>query len=231
MEQISEQTKIKVIMIEDDPQMSEVIGEYLLAYGMELTSYRLPFDGIAAIEDGVFDVLLLDLTLPQMDGLEVCRIIKQKKNIPIIITSARGGVSDKVVGLEMGADDYLPKPFDPRELVARIRAAARRTKEPKQHRETNGDFELNESAMEIVFRGLKLQLTPAEFEVLSLFIKNNGNVLSRDYIVDNVESMKWESVGKSVDVIVGRIRQKIGDDPRSPRYIKAVKGFGYRFCT
>ena len=85
--------------------------------------------------------------------------------------------------------------------------------------------------MEIVFRGLKLQLTPAEFEVLSLFIKNNGNVLSRDYIVDNVESMKWESVGKSVDVIVGRIRQKIGDDPRSPRYIKSVKGFGYRFCT
>ena len=128
MEQIPEQTKIKVIMIEDDPQMSEVIGEYLLTYGMELTSYRLPFDGIAAIEDGVFDVLLLDLTLPQMDGLEVCRIIKQKKNIPIIITSARGGVSDKVVGLEMGADDYLPKPFDPRELVARIRAAARRTK-------------------------------------------------------------------------------------------------------
>lgn len=231
MEHITEQTKLKIAMIEDDPQMSEVISEYLYAYGMELVSYRLPLDGIAAVCEGSFDVLLLDLTLPQMDGLEVCKIIKQKKSIPIIITSARGGVSDKVVGLEMGADDYLPKPFDPRELVARIRAAARRSKESKIQKEQNGDFELNETAMEITLKGSKLQLTPAEFEVLALFIKNNGNVLSRDYIVDNVESMKWESIGKSVDVIVGRIRQKIGDDPKNPRYIKAVKGFGYRFCA
>ena len=228
MEQIPEQTKIKVIMIEDDPQMSEVIGEYLLTYGMELTSYRLPFDGIAAIEDGVFDVLLLDLTLPQMDGLEVCRIIKQKKNIPIIITSARGGVSDKVVGLEMGADDYLPKPYDPRELVARIHTILRRYKHPLISNETSR-LKIDDKKMQAFLDGEVLELTLAEFEILKLLCEARGSVLSRDYIAENVSVMRWESGERSIDVVVSRIRKKLGDNPKNPEFIKSVKGAGYKF--
>jgi two-component system, OmpR family, response regulator len=219
---------IKAIMIEDDPQMCEILTEYLDSFGILLTTFLLPSDGLKALEDGAFDILLLDLTLPQMDGLEVCKIVKKKYKIPVIITSARGSVADKVAGLELGANDYLPKPFDPRELVARIKANVRNT-EPEQ-RDKVGDFVIDESAMHIQKNGEQLPLTPAEYEVLKLFLHHQNKVLSRDFIVDNVESMKWESGAKSVDVIVGRIRHKIGDETKNPRFIKSIKGFGYRFC-
>lgn len=225
---MSEKT-IKAALIEDDAKMCEILGEYLSDYDIELHSYRLPSEGLHALGTGGFDVLILDLTLPQMDGLEVCKIVKDKLEIPIIITSARSAVNDRVIGLELGADDYLPKPFDPRELVARIRANVKKQTTKKGATKNISDFEIDESAMEIYKAGKILPLTPAEFEVLNLLIVNQNIVLTRDQIVDNVESMKWASVGKSVDVIVGRIRNKIGDDPKNPRYIKAIKGFGYKF--
>ncbi len=220
--------KIKAALIEDDAKMCEILDEYLKGYDIELHSFRLPSEGLHALGGGEFDILILDLTLPQMDGLEVCKIVKSKLDIPIIITSARSAVSDRVVGLELGADDYLPKPFDPRELVARIRANVKK-QNGKRDVEKHGVFAVDESAMEIYQEGTALTLTPAEFEVLKLFIESPNIVLTRDQIVDNVESMKWASVGKSVDVIIGRIRSKIDDDPKNPRYIKAVKGFGYKF--
>lgn len=215
---------IKAILIEDDANMCEILEEYLSGYDISLSAFRLPSEGLAAIGMGGFDILILDLNLPQMDGLEVCRIVKENSSIPIIITSARSAVSDRVVGLELGADDYLPKPFDPRELVARIRARVAQ----KPTLATSG-FTISESAMEISKENKKLSLTAAEFEVLKLFIENPNIVLTRDQIVDSVESMKWASVGKSVDVIVGRIRHKIDDDPKNPTHIKAIKGFGYKF--
>jgi two-component system, OmpR family, response regulator len=220
--------KIKAALIEDDAKMCEILDEYLRGYDIELHSFRLPSEGLHALGGGEFDILILDLTLPQMDGLEVCKIVKNKLDIPIIITSARSAVSDRVVGLELGADDYLPKPFDPRELVARIRANVKK-QNGKKELDKNSAFTVDEGAMEIYKEGTALTLTPAEFEVLKLFIESPNIVLTRDQIVDNVESMKWASIGKSVDVIIGRIRSKIDDDPKNPRYIKAVKGFGYKF--
>jgi len=216
---------IKAILIEDDANMCEILQEYLGGFDISLSTFRLPSEGLAAIGLESFDILILDLNLPQMDGLEVCKIVKEHSPIPIIITSARSAVSDRVVGLELGADDYLPKPFDPRELVARIRA---RVVQKPSISATSGFF-ISEAAMEIMKDDIKIPLTAAEFEVLKLFIQNPNIVLTRDQIVDSVESMKWASVGKSVDVIVGRIRHKIGDDPKNPTYIKAIKGFGYKF--
>jgi len=222
-------TSIKAMMIEDDLLMCEILTEYLSSFGISLATFQLPSDGLSAIERENWDILLLDLTLPQMDGLEVCKRVKQKYKLPIIITSARGSVADRVTGLELGADDYLPKPFDPRELVARIKANVRNGSEANKHSEAC-DFSIDEKAMCIYKHGEPLLLTPAEYEVLGLFLCHPNKVLSRDFIVDNVESMKWESGAKSVDVIVSRIRYKIEDEPRTPHCIKAVKGFGYRFC-
>jgi two-component system, OmpR family, response regulator len=225
---MSEKT-IKAALIEDDAKMCEILQEYLADFEIKLSSFRLPSEGLHALGGGEFDILILDLTLPQMDGLEVCKIVKKNLNMPIIITSARSAVSDRVVGLELGADDYLPKPFDPRELVARIRANVKKHSSDSIAKLGSNVFLVDESAMEIHKEGVLLSLTPAEFEVLKLLIENPNIVLTRDQIVDNVESMKWASIGKSVDVIVGRIRSKIGDDPKNPRYIKAIKGFGYKF--
>lgn len=221
---------IKALLIEDDKQMCEMLEEYLSSYLITVKSFRLPQEGLTELRKNNFDILILDLTLPQMDGLDICKEVRAMSAIPIIITSARNTVSDRVLGLELGADDYLPKPFDPRELVARIKAQFRRYKDT-QVVEVSSEvaITINKTTMEIFYEGRKLELTPAEFEVLEFFLKNPNIVLSRDTIVDNVVSMKWESVGKSVDVIVGRIRQKINDDSKKPRHIRAVKGFGYKF--
>lgn len=224
--------RIKALLIEDDKQMCEILEEYLRGYLIEVVSFRIPSEGVDALLKGGYDILVLDLTLPQTDGLEICKAVRTKSDIPIIITSARNAISDRVLGLELGADDYLPKPFDPRELVARIRVQHRRGRSSSISSissKQGSDIVLKEKTMEIFRKERKLELTPAEFEVLEFFIKNPNIVFSRDAIVDNVVSMKWESVGKSVDVIIGRIRQKIGDDGKNPRYIKAIKGFGYKF--
>lgn len=223
---------IKALLIEDDKQMCEMLEEYLSSYLINVKSFRIPGEGLAELHKNSYDILILDLTLPQMDGLDICKEVRLRSNIPIIITSARNAVSDKVLGLELGADDYLPKPFDPRELVARIKAQSRRHKDVLDNQQGSAEeaaISINKTTMEMFHRGKKLELTPAEFEVLELFLKNPNIVLSRDTIVDNVVSMKWESVGKSVDVIIGRIRQKINDDSKKPRHIRAIKGFGYKF--
>lgn len=216
---------IRAILIEDDANMCEILEEYLAGFDITVSAYRMPSEGLAAIGQDEFDILILDLNLPQIDGLEVCKIVKERSPMPIIITSARGEIDDRVTGFELGADDYLPKPFDPRELVARIKA---RVGGKSNNPYANG-FLVDEQALEIHKNGRKINLTAAEFEVLRLLIEHPNTVLSRDQIVDSVESMKWASVDKSVDVIIGRIRAKIGDEAKNPRHIKTVKGFGYKF--
>jgi two-component system OmpR family response regulator len=216
---------IKGIMCEDDVELSSLLISYLKKFNISISSFVLPEDVLRELKSNDYDILILDLTLPQMDGLDLCKKIREFSNIPIIISSARDSLMDKVIGLEIGADDYLPKPYDPRELVARIKANLRKV----VLRDNQKDFVLDEQKMEIRHNGEELQLTTAEYEVFALFIKNPNIVLTRDNIVDSVESMKWESVSKSVDVIVGRIRHKIGDNPKNPKYIKSIKGMGYKF--
>ncbi len=173
-----------------------------------------------------YDLVILDLTLPGMDGLEVCEAIRERQDIPIIISSARSDVTDKVNALELGADDYLPKPYDPRELEARISSVLRRYEaknEAKNARE-HSDFKLDEGAMQITYKGRPLDLTNAEYGILAFMIKKEGMVVSREDIIHNVSAINEDSSNKSIDVMIGRIRNKLGDKS----LIESVRGIGYK---
>jgi len=223
-------------MIEDDEELAEILCEFLYQNGIEVTNFAEPFSGISHLKyDKECDLVILDLSLPNLDGLEVCKKIREISCIPIIISSARSDINDKVDALEFGADDYLPKPYDPKELVARVKSILRRSnttqerplEQPKAPIEI---FSINESAYSIFFHGTALELTRAEYEVLSLFIHNKNCALSREDIVDSAPSISHDASAKTIDVIISRIRAKLGDDSKNPTYIKSVRGIGYKLC-
>ena len=214
-------------MIEDDIDISSLLTKFLAKYGMNVQSVETPKAALNALQLNLYDLIILDLTLPRMDGLELCRLIRKDYDIPIIISSARSDLTDKIIGFECGADDYLPKPYGPRELVARIQTVLRRYRPTLQNK--GGDFELDEGKMQIRFKGELLELTTAEYEILRLFLLNSGTVLSRDYLANNADSISWESSERTIDVIISRIRNKIDDNPKQPRYIHAIRGAGYKF--
>ncbi len=222
---------IKAIMLEDDTEICETITRYAKDYQIDITAFHTPDTALNWLDKEPFDIMILDLTLPQMDGLEVCKKIRERHNLPIIIVSARASISERILGLEIGADDYLPKPFDPREFVARVKALVRVVKRSKTDFNKAARFVIDEAKHSIFMDGNKLQFTMAEYEVLRLLINANGNILSRDTIADNCDSMKWESSAKSVDVIISRIRAKIGDNAKEPEHIFVVKGLGYKFSA
>ncbi len=217
-------------MIEDDPVLAELLCNYLDNCNISVDVNADPTTVMGQLETERYDLIILDLTLPKMDGLFLCEQISNAHDIPIIISSARDQVSDKVLGLEKGADDYLPKPYDPRELVARIQAMLRRKKGSSTHAEEENydDFTLDSAKMTIAHMGTPLELTVAEYGVLSLFLKQRGMVLSRGAILDGVEGLNWESDERSIDVIISRLRSKLNDTPRSPKYIESIRGIGYR---
>jgi two-component system OmpR family response regulator len=217
---------INILMIEDDPEFSEFLGEYLAKYNMQITNYEDPFLGLSA---GIssFDILILDLTLPGMDGLDVCEKISKTHDIPIIISSARGDVTDKIMGLQIGADYYLPKPYDPKEMYAVIQSLLRRSKRGVKVEEKDSLFLHEASKMQILFNKKALNLTQAEYEVLSALIAKKDGIVSREEIVSKCESLT-DSYSKSLDVIIGRLRSKLDDNPRKPQYIHSIRGLGYR---
>jgi two-component system OmpR family response regulator len=221
---------ISLLMVEDDPVLAELLSDYLRNSNIDVEINADPTTVISHLEKKHFDIIILDLTLPKMDGLFLCEKISSSFDIPIIISSARDQVSDKVLGLEKGADDYLPKPYDPRELTARIQAMLRRNKNNSltSTKEEYGDFKIDEAKMLIYNNDILIDLTVAEFGILSLFLKQRGIVLSRGAILDAVEGLNWESDERSIDVIVSRIRSKLNDSPRSPKYIESIRGVGYR---
>jgi len=211
---------IKILMIEDDPEFAELLTEYLAQFDMQVTNFEDPFLGLSA---GVYnyDLMILDLTLPGMDGLEVCEEAARKYDIPIIISSARSDIEDKVKSLELGADDYLPKPYDPKELHARILSLLRRRNKESAPAAPKSDFEIQGET--IYFKGEALQLTPAEFEILSQLAHSQGMAISREQLI-NASTVMSDSSQKSLDVIVSKIRAKLGD----PKRIQAVRGIGYK---
>ncbi|RUM65571.1 MAG: DNA-binding response regulator [Sulfurospirillum sp.] len=224
---------IKVLMIEDDPELAEILSEYLLQFDIEITNVEDPFLGISTLNTGKFDLVILDLTLPGLDGLDVCTDIRKRHDIPIIISSARHDINDKVEALERGADDYLPKPYNPRELEARIKSLLRREKhdfaaKSKKAPAKEKDLIVYEDKNEIHFKGEPLNLTKAEYGILKYMIQKEGNVVSREDLIYNVDSINEDSTNKSIDVLVGRVRQKIGDTPKNPKYIISVRGVGYK---
>jgi two-component system OmpR family response regulator len=221
---------INVLMIEDDTEFAEILGEYLAKYNIKITNFEDPYLGLSA---GIknYDLLILDLTLPGIDGLDVCKEVVEKYNIPIIISSARSDISDKVIGLQLGADDYLPKPYDPKEMYARIQSLIRRYKKTNAANEAgvhnDSDFRVDEKRHQIFLKEEALNLTPAEYEILSYMIKQNGYSISREQLVYNCNSLK-DKGSKSLDVIMGRLRTKIGDSSKNPKYIHSVRGIGYK---
>lgn len=214
---------INILMIEDDAEFAELLSEYLSQYDIKITNFEDPYLGLSA---GVkkYDLLILDLTLPGMDGLEVCEEVMEKYEIPVIISSARSDIEDKVKALDIGADDYLPKPYDPKEMYARIMSLLRRYSKAQNTEVATpkSDFELKGDTL--YFKGEALSLTPAEFEVLNLLVKNQGITQSREQIINTAGNMSIDSQGKSLDVIISKIRTKLRDNKR----IQAVRGVGYK---
>ena len=223
---------IKIAMIEDDLELAEVLSLYLKQFNIEVVNFEEPFLALSSLKLQKFDLLILDLTLPGMDGLDVCKRVVDEFNIPIIISSARSDISDKVTALKLCADDYLPKPYDPRELEVRIRTILRRFNKSMQIEELNiqKTFILDEEKKDITKDGNSIKLTAAEFEILSLFIKREGFIVSRDDIFENSDILNsdYESSG-SLAVIINRIRHKIEDNQKEPKYLQTIRGMGYKF--
>lgn len=218
---------MKVLMIEDDVDFAQLLSEYLVQFNINITNYESPQN---ALNDGLdgYDCLILDLTLPG-DGLEVCKEIRAKSHIPIIISSARGDLSDKVMGLQIGADDYLPKSYDPKEMYARIISLVRRSKRIGENTKesVNSDFKVDKKRHEISCNGRPLTLTPAEYEILEYLISQHGLSISREQLISHCKSLR-DRDSKSLDVIIGRLRTKIGDNSRAPKYIFSIRGIGYK---
>jgi len=214
---------INILMIEDDPEFAELLSEYLSQFDIKITNFEDPYLGLSA---GVkkYDMIILDITLPGMDGLEVCEEVVRKYDMPVIISSARSDINDKVQSFELGSYDYLPKPYDPKEMYARIMSILNRLNkgEGENANLPKSDFEIKGDT--IYFKKEALSLTPAEFEVLSLLAKHQGITQSREQIINTSGTMSIDSQGKSLDVIISKIRTKIGDNKR----IQAVRGVGYK---
>ncbi|WP_417327927.1 response regulator transcription factor [Halarcobacter sp.] len=225
---------IKIAMVEDDLELADVLTQYLKQYNIEVTNYEEPFLALSSLKMQKYDLLILDLTLPGMDGLDVCKEVVKNFDIPIIISSARSDITDKVTALQLGADDYLPKPYDPRELEVRIKTILRRFnyKIEEEKNDIKRVFELNCDKKEITKNGKFIKLTAAEYEVLSLMIKREGFVISREDIFDNSNLLNsdYENSG-SLAVIINRIRQKIEDNPKEAKYLHTIRGMGYKFTN
>ena len=217
---------INILMIEDDAEFASLLTHYLAKYNLKVTNYQDPYLGLSA---GVekFDLLILDLTLPGMDGLEVCKEVVSKYDIPIIISSARSDLSDKVIGLQLGADDYLPKPYDPQEMYARIISLLRRYKKINETEdEPSYPLMLDEQKEEVTLDGQQLDLTPAEFVVLKLLIEQRGSTVSKEQIFYDSEVFQFGTDG-SLSVIMNRLRKKVGEGV----HIKTVRGVGYKLLS
>ena len=219
---------IKILIIEDDPELALILTNYLTKYDMEVIGAEDPYLGLSLLTQHSFDLIILDLTLPGIDGLEVIPKIREMTNIPIIISSARDDITDKVIGMERGADDYMPKPYDPRELVTRIKTIMRRTNSIEEKEvEKEELFVLNAKAREIRFKGASLELTAAEFDILGMLIQHKNGSVSREQLLYESEHIDDDSSIKNIDVIISRIRQKIVKVDPDNIYIKPIRGVGY----
>ncbi|EAJ4460878.1 TPA: response regulator transcription factor [Campylobacter jejuni] len=218
-----------ILMIEDDLELAEITAEYLEKFDMKVDIAHEPYIGLSKLALKEYQLIILDLSLPGLDGLEVCEEIRKKYDTPIIISSARHDITDKVNALELGADDYLPKPYNPKELQARIKSHLRRISNTKSTiAKSVKDLVYDQYKHIITMKGQELTLTNAEFDILSYLIKKEGGVVSREELVYNCSSISEDSSNKSIDVIISRIRQKMGDDPKTPKYIHSIRGIGYK---
>ena len=219
------------MIIEDDPELSLILTNYLTKYDMEVIGAEDPYIGLSLLTQHDFDLVILDLTLPGMDGLEMIPKIREHSSIPIIISSARDDITDKVIGLERGADDYMPKPYDPRELVTRIKTILRRTHINDKAKKKDDTFKVDKTSRTIIFKDKLLSLTAAEFDVLSMLIAHRNGSVSREQLLYESAHIDDESSVKNIDVIISRIRHKIAKIDKDNIYIKPIRGVGYLLTT
>ncbi len=224
---------ISALLVEDDARLARLTADYLQSHGVTVSVQP---DGPRGLEQALrtrFDVVLLDVMLPGKSGLEVCRELRQRSDVPVIVLTARDEEADRVLGLETGADDYLVKPFSPRELLARIQAVVRRARGkvgPAQRLVQVGGLVIDPAGHRATHDGRELALTAHELSFLRVLAERPGRVLSREQLIDLSGGSSEESFDRSIDVLVSRLRQKLGDDPKKPRWLKTIRGVGYVFA-
>jgi DNA-binding response OmpR family regulator len=221
----------QILLIEDDVRLAGMVRDYLSESDFDVTIAGTGSQGLALQKEHSFGAIILDLMLPDTDGLEVCRTLRATDSVPILMLTAKGDPMDRVVGLELGADDYLPKPFEPRELLARLRAILRRGKgEAREDIMRFGRLEIDTRTMEARVDGRLCELTAHQFKLLEIMAKSPGRVLSRGYLMDQSKGENLEAYDRSIDVHISRIRAEVENDPKHPRRVLTVRGAGYVFA-
>jgi DNA-binding response OmpR family regulator len=221
-----------ILVVDDEPRIVQLARDYLEHAGFEVVTASDGPSGLAAARTRNPDLIVLDLGLPRMDGLDVARAVRHDSAVPIIMLTARADETDKLVGLELGADDYVTKPFSPKELVARVRAVLRRVGGDLAHADLIrvGDVELDVPRMRATVDGRRVELTPTEFQLLATLARQPGRIMTRAQLLDAVHGVAFESYERAIDAHVKNIRRKLEPDPRAPRYLQTVFGVGYRFA-
>ncbi|MBL8190601.1 MAG: response regulator transcription factor [Acidobacteria bacterium] len=223
----------RILMIDDDVKLCRLVKDYLEPMGYEVETAHTGPSGLEKVVAGSFQAVILDVMLPGMDGFEVLRQIRRTSVVPVLMLTALGDESDRIVGLEIGADDYLPKTFSTRELLARLRAVIRRSQISAAQSSTDieeitvNSLHVNASARRATLNGQTLTLTPVEFDLLFCLARAADRVLSRDQLLDEISGRNYEVFDRSIDVHISSLRRKLGDDPKTPRFIKTVRSAGY----
>lgn len=222
----------RILLIDDDEKLGELLKAYFQRFDMQLDNAVRPSEGLMKIQRDKPDLVILDGMLPEQDGFDVCRTIRKSSSIPVVMLTARGDVTDRIVGLEIGADDYLSKPFEPRELVVRIQNVLRRSRAAEEENSKLlrfGSLQVDTERRTAELDGSPLDLTTMEYQLLVLFASNPGRTFNRDEILNELRGIDAQLFSRSVDILVSRLRQKLGDTSRQPRFIKTVWGTGYAF--
>ncbi len=236
MTTVDETQAPRILILDDDPTYCTLVVKFLEPHGYSVDSVQDPMDGLRQILTGVYRAVILDVMMPGMDGFEVLKRLRRESEVPVIMLTSRGDEIDRIVGLEIGADDYLPKTSSPRELLARLRAVLRRSSwEPGGGRGADslplisGPIRVEEGSRQVWLHQDELNLTRAEFDLLLLLLNRRGRVVSRDILMEEVAGREYGWQDRSVDVLVSSLRRKLGDDPKDPRFIRTIRSVGYLF--
>ncbi|MBI9093166.1 MAG: response regulator transcription factor [Desulfobacterium sp.] len=230
-------TGMNILIVDDDKKLCRLVADYLGPMGYKVAAAHNGNQGLEMILNGDYHAVILDVMMPQMDGFEVLKRLRRSSDIPVLMLTARGEETDRIVGLELGADDYLPKTFSSRELLARLRAVTRRydlsasraAATAKEKIMLFGDLEIEQRARTVRFHGEKLSLTPIEYDLLTCLAGAAGRVLTRDQLLDAVAGRSYDVFDRTVDVHISSLRRKLGEDLRNPRFIQTVRSVGYMF--
>jgi DNA-binding response OmpR family regulator len=235
---MKETSPIKILIVDDDKKLCRLVGEYLAPMGYAVEAAHTGMAGLEMALAGDYHAIILDIMMPGMDGLELLKELRKQSDVPVLMLTARGDETDRIVGLELGADDYLPKTFSTRELLARLRAVTRRSvnalrrPQPSVRDETLilGNLHINKTSRTVRLDAETLNLTALEFDLLTCLAEAAGRVLSRDQLLDFVSGRSYEVFDRSIDVHISSLRRKLKDDSRQPRFIKTVRSVGYKFA-